>query len=200
MSTHIEAVIFDLGGVLIGIDLEELRRHRETERWVEVIAEIRRQPETILLNRGRILPSDFYAVMKERFWLRGTFEEFARAWCGIFTRRPRMERLVQQLAGRMPVGLLSDTEPMHWEYLCRQYRFLECFQRPVLSFEMGVVKPAAPMYQAAAKSVGVPADRCLYVDDLPENVEGALRAGMQAVVFKDAEQVERVLRLADVSF
>lgn len=200
MSADIEAVIFDLGGVLIGIDLEELRRHPEMEPWAPLIPEIRRQPETVLLNSGKISPEDFYAWMRERFALQGDFEEFRRAWCGIFTPRPQMEQLVRRLAEQRPVGLLSDTEPMHWEYLRRQYRFLEVFSRPVLSFRMGAVKPAAVMYQAAAESVNVPAERCLYVDDLPENVEGARRAGMQAAVFASAEQIEHMLRLAGVSF
>ncbi len=194
MSAKIEAVIFDLGGVLIGIDLESLRRDPKTETWAGLIPEIRGEPETMLLNSGRILPADYYALMRERFSLKGTFEDFRRAWCGIFTPRPRMEALVRRLAERMPVGLLSDTEPMHWEYLREHYRFLEVFQRPVLSFETGTVKPAVELYRAAAQSVGVPPERCFYVDDLPENAEGARRAGMTAIVFESESRLERILR------
>jgi putative hydrolase of the HAD superfamily len=194
MSVSIEAVIFDLGGVLIGIELEELRRHPETEKWAEIIPAIRSRPETQLLNSGRISPDAFYHLMRERLNLPGDFEEFRRAWCGIFVPRPRMEAWVRCLAERMPVGLLSDTEPMHWEYLRRRFEFLGVFKRPVLSFEVGAVKPAAVMYRAAAESVGVPAERCLFVDDLPENAEGARRAGMQAVVFENIEQAETALK------
>jgi len=64
----------------------------------------------------------------------------------------------------------------------------------VLSFQAGAVKPEAKMYQLAAESVGVPAERCLYIDDLPENVEGARQAGMTAAVFESAQQVQRVLK------
>ncbi|MEJ5259667.1 MAG: HAD family phosphatase [Anaerohalosphaeraceae bacterium] len=193
-SARIEAVIFDLGGVLIGIDLEQLQKEPETKEWADIVPEMRRQPETVLLNRGKMPPEEFYQVMRRRFSLSGSFEEFRRAWCGIFTPRPPMETLVRRLAERVPLGLLSDTEPMHWEYLRRQYGFLELFQKPVLSFQAGAVKPEAKMYQLAAESVGVPAERCLYIDDLPENVEGARQAGMTAAVFESAQQVQRVLK------
>ncbi len=194
----IEAVIFDLGGVLIGIDLEQLQKEPETKDWARLIPEMRRQPETVLLNRGKMLPDEFYQVMRGRFSLSGSFEDFRRAWCGIFTPRPQMEDLVRRLAGRVPLGLLSDTEPMHWDYLRRQYGFLELFQKPVLSFKAGAVKPVPNMYQLAAESVGVPAERCFYVDDLPENVEGARRAGMRAEVFESAEQIQTVLKDAGI--
>lgn len=194
----IEAVIFDLGGVLIGIDLEQLQKEPETKDWARLIPEMRRQPETVLLNRGKMPPDEFYQVMRERFSLSGSFEDFRRAWCGIFMPRPQMEDLVRRLVGRVPLGLLSDTEPMHWDYLRRQYGFLELFQNPVLSFKAGVVKPATKMYRLAAESVGVPAERCFYVDDLPENVEGARRAGMRAEVFESAEQIQRVLKDVEI--
>ncbi|HOK66148.1 MAG TPA: HAD family phosphatase [Anaerohalosphaeraceae bacterium] len=196
----IGAVIFDLGGVLIGIDLDQLQKEPETKDWAPLIPEMRRQPETVLLNRGKMPPDEFYQVMRNRFSLSGSFEEFRRAWCGIFTPRPPMEDLVRRLAGRVPLGLLSDTEPMHWDYLRRQYGFLELFQKPVLSFEAGAVKPAAKMYQLAAESVGVPAERCFYIDDLPENVEGARRAGMNAAVFESAEQVGAFLKESGICF
>lgn len=199
-SARIEAVIFDLGGVLIGIDLEQLQKEPETKEWADIIPEMRRQPETMLLNRGKMPPDEYYRLMQGRFSLRGSFEEFRRAWCGIFTPRPSMEVLVRHLAGRVPLGLLSDTEPMHWDYLRRQYSFLELFRKPVLSFEAGAVKPAPKMYRLAVESVGVPAERCFYVDDLPENVEGARGVGMRAAVFESAEQVESFLKEAGICF
>jgi putative hydrolase of the HAD superfamily len=47
----------------------------------------------------------------------------------------------------------------------------------------GILKPDARAYAAAAEALGVAAPDCVFVDDQPRNVEGALRAGMQAVHF-----------------
>jgi len=190
----IEAVIFDLGGVLIDVHLEPLRRRLERRGLPDLAEEIRRQPQAALLNSGRIGPQDFYRWVEQRYALGLTFEEFREAWCSIFSPRPAMEELVRQLAGRVRLGLLSDTDPMHWGHLCRHYRFLELFPRPVLSFQVGAVKPLEVMYQAAAESVGTAAERCFYTDDLPENVEGARRAGMRAVLFESPAQIEQLLK------
>jgi putative hydrolase of the HAD superfamily len=60
----------------------------------------------------------------------------------------------------------------------------------------GILKPDARAYQAAAEALGTPIGLCLMVDDQPRNVDGALRAGMQAEWFdvtRPAPSYERVL-------
>jgi putative hydrolase of the HAD superfamily len=47
----------------------------------------------------------------------------------------------------------------------------------------GILKPDARAYQAAADALETPIGQCLMVDDQPRNVDGALRAGMQAEWF-----------------
>ena len=47
----------------------------------------------------------------------------------------------------------------------------------------GILKPDPRAYAAVVEALGVPARDCVFVDDQPRNVEGARRAGMQAVAF-----------------
>lgn len=61
----------------------------------------------------------------------------------------------------------------------------------------GILKPDARAYRTVADALGVPIARCLMVDDQPRNVEGALRAGMQAEWFdvtQPARTYARVLQ------
>lgn len=60
----------------------------------------------------------------------------------------------------------------------------------------GILKPDARAYQAVAEALEVPLALCLMVDDQPRNVEGALKAGMQAEWFdvtRPAQTYARVL-------
>lgn len=185
---HIEAVIFDLGRVLVNVDITKLARgvlatlpDQDPEG---LIARVMTDPLMAAYNAGRIGPRHFCAGLCERLGLSVGYEDFARLWCDVFSPIEGMADLVAELRCVVRLGLLSDTDPLHWEYLSEHYPFLGQFDRPTLSFQVGLTKPDPRIYQQAASNVGTPCDRCLYIDDLQVNVDGAARAGMQAVLFE----------------
>ena len=137
-------------------------------------------------STGRVGPQEFYEGLTERFGLAIGFDEFKELWCGIFSPIAGMEELIRQLNGAYRLGLLSDTDPLHWAYLHSTYPVLNLFARPTLSFEVGVVKPDPAIFLAAAKNVDTPVERCLYIDDLAANVQGAVAVGMTGIVFGGA--------------
>jgi HAD superfamily hydrolase (TIGR01509 family) len=57
-----------------------------------------------------------------------------------------------------------------------------------VSAEVGVMKPEARIYQMALDALGVAPAESVFVDDFPENVEGARAVGMQAIHFIQPEQ------------
>jgi len=193
MRQPIEAVIFDLGRVLIHIDPDPLRKKLNTSGDGDLIEKVRENALIPQLNAGRITPEQFHRQLCEQFNFHWSFQTFTEAWCSIFLPNPEMEALVRNLHGRVPLGLLSDTDPQHWTYIQRHYPIVKIFENPVLSFRLGVCKPDPAMYRAAAESVGKAPSQCFYTDDLPENVEGARKAGMTAVVFENADQIRREL-------
>ena len=64
------------------------------------------------------------------------------------------------------------------------------FDRVIVSYEVGVVKPGPEIYQIALKAVGVPAEQVLFVDDRPENLEAAERAGIQTLHFTSDASID----------
>ncbi|MFL1375916.1 MULTISPECIES: HAD family hydrolase [unclassified Nocardiopsis] len=83
------------------------------------------------------------------------------------------------------VGMLSNMVPTwdaHWR---RMVDPAALFDDVVLSFEVGTRKPRADVFELAARRAGVPAERCLLVDDNERNCEGARAAGWHAVHFRD---------------
>jgi FMN phosphatase YigB (HAD superfamily) len=55
------------------------------------------------------------------------------------------------------------------------------FDELVFSGEVGVAKPDREVFLLTADLLGVPADSCVFVDDAPHNVAGAVAAGMVGV-------------------
>ncbi len=112
--------------------------------------------------------------------------EFAREWADIFWLNEPVAELVEQLdeAGYTLV-LGSNTNDLHAGHFQKQFAgVLEHFDRLVLSFEVGHIKPAREFFLACAQAAGEAPENCVFIDDLAENVEGARAAGLQGVVYE----------------
>jgi putative hydrolase of the HAD superfamily len=105
--------------------------------------------------------------------------------------------LVDQARKHVPVVLLSNASTRLVDDL-EVSGLLDRFDAVVGSAELGACKPDAAAFAAAVERAGVPAARCLMIDDLAENVEGARAVGMQAVRFESVEELTRELEDAGV--
>jgi putative hydrolase of the HAD superfamily len=105
--------------------------------------------------------------------------------------------LVEQARTQVPVVLLSNASSRLSADL-RLSGLLERFDAVVGSADLGFCKPDAEAFAAAVERSGVPAARCLMIDDVPENVEGARAAGLQAVRFEGVDELTRELEDAGV--
>ena len=76
----------------------------------------------------------------------------------------------------------------------------ELFDTTVISAEVGLHKPQPAIYRLAAERLVEPAERCVFVDDLRENCEGAEAVGMTAILHRDpATSVKRIEQLFGIS-
>jgi len=193
----IEAVIFDLGRVLVQVDVLKLARQVLADRPGQdpraLIERVMNDPVMAAHNTGRIGSRQFHATLCATLGLDVEYERFTQMWCGVFAPMPGMVELVDCLRSRVRLGLLSDTDPLHWGFLRKEYPFLAWFETPTLSYEVGVMKPDPRIFRLAATNVASPCERCLYIDDLPTNAAGAQAVGMQTLVFKDAQTLARDL-------
>lgn len=200
----IRFIFFDLGKVLVNFDLDQMMRQ---------VSDVTGAPI------DEITSALFDDGLHERFELgQLTIEDYQREFCERIGRQPDLNALrraateffeldatiLPVISGlcqtRFPLGVLSNTCITHWEYCCRRYAFLrECFQLPLPSFELGMLKPHREIYDQAAERAGVAPQEIFFTDDLIENVEGARAAGWNAVQFTNARQLVDDLRTAGVS-
>ena len=198
----IQAVIFDMGRVLVDIDsnllVEKLFKGLDASDLQELGRKTMAHPAMVKFNTGRMDPQTFHRRMCESYGLELSFEAFTSLWCAIFVTMKGMRELLEKIPPRITVGLLSDTDPVHWDFIRRRWPWIDAIKKPTLSFEVGAMKPQAGIYLAAAENVNVPPEHCLFVDDLEVNVEGARAVGMQGIRFETVKLLPDQLDALDL--
>ena len=87
------------------------------------------------------------------------------------------------------VGLLSNIGKGWIEQFFDTHQLHDLFDEVVLSGEEHLTKPDPGIFRLAAERLGVMPDECLMIDDIPENCDGAVAAGMGAVHYASNTQL-----------
>ncbi len=101
--------------------------------------------------------------------------------------------LVAAVRDVVPVALLSNASNRLVEDLDAS-GILDAFDAVVGSADIGVAKPAPASFRAAAERIGVPVERCLFVDDTAVNVEAAATLGMRSARFTGVDELRALLQ------
>jgi putative hydrolase of the HAD superfamily len=141
------------------------------------------------LERGDIADADFEAAFAE---LLGVAPEnlIARLFAGLGPDTEMIAAVQEVRASGVPTGLISNS----WGTGIYERAPLHIFDATVISGDVGLHKPEPAIYELGADRLGVPAERCVFVDDLRENVAGAEAVGMTALLHRNTEATVGELR------
>jgi len=194
----IRDILFDLGNVLAPVDWNKafarLKPHlspefaRLLQEDVESFRRLFRKPG-IELESGRIDLDGFREAVTGILGVTFSPEEFRSIWCDIFRLDENMACLGRHLSARYGTWLASNTSREHYIWILEKFPEVKFYRDAALSFEFGVMKPAVEYYEKAAKKFGIKAQSAVFIDDLAENVDGAIRAGMHGIVFSTKKQL-----------
>ncbi len=196
------ALIFDFGNVVAHFDYRRACTHLGRYQGIsgeDFLERVKGLGFSSLLQdyeRGALASEQFAEMFCERINLRIPYEEFVSHWSDIFwLNEPVAELLVELKKQRYTLVLGSNTNPLHASQFRHQFRdTLAHFDDLVLSYEVGHIKPTAPFYRACARAARRPESECVFIDDLSENVEGAVAAGLRGIHFVDAASLRARLR------
>jgi HAD superfamily hydrolase (TIGR01509 family) len=200
----IEVIFFDLGKVILPFNhyqiAEKLFRFSNSKKV--------KDPQSIfsylfdlekgMINgyeTGRESSLEFFQSLKEHLQLTLTFEEFIPIWNDIFWEDVEVSEMIRSLKGRKRLGLISNTNPLHFEYVLRKFSVIRIFDKWILSHEVGFKKPDVRIFQKAMDWASVEPKRILFIDDMKTHVEVAISLGIQGIHFISADQLKKELDL-----
>jgi putative hydrolase of the HAD superfamily len=194
----IRAIIFDIGRVLVRIDLGRAMNglaEAVSMSPEEVWAALEKHPTWLDWQEGRMTPRDFWLSVNKRFGTALTFEQFTEIWNRVIDPKPIVDgTLLAPLAKRYRLCLLSNTDPIHVAHLEATFEPMRYFPRRIYSCAVGVCKPNPLIYRAALEACQVAAKDALYIDDIPAYAEAARNLGLAAMVFESPEQLSSDLQ------
>ena len=181
----VDALLFDVGGVLIDVDFQLAFEHwaRCAQVPVEqVTARFRPDAAYEAHERGEINSVEYFSALRQSLGIDLPDDQFAHGWCAIFRGViPGAGELLARLARVRPVFLFSNTNALHYERWTAQFpELIAPVTRIICSQQIGLRKPAVEAYEKVCSMIGVAPQRIAFFDDLAENVEGARRAGLTA--------------------
>jgi putative hydrolase of the HAD superfamily len=208
-GTGIRAVVSDFGGVLTTPLIQSFMSFQDrtgitTEvlgKGMQAATEANGDNPLFEMERGEITEVAFLEKLTDSLepllGHRPEMHRFKEIYFEALDPNPPMIELMEELkaAGYRMAMLTNNVR--EWEPLWRPMLAVdEIFETVVDSGFVGCRKPEARIYAIVLDRIGLPAESCLFVDDVLVNCEGAERAGMTAVHFQDNEQAIGEIRAA----
>jgi FMN phosphatase YigB (HAD superfamily) len=175
----IDAVIFDIGNVLLTFDYFIAERALLAHTGRDIAPSVEDlHPHRMDHESGRSTREEFIRIVREAFAHDGPEDHFMEMWTRIFEVNTPMVEWARSLHGTTPLYLLSNIGCIHHDHIFEEYDFFaDLFQDGIYSYKAGVMKPERRIFELARTQFGIDPYRTLYIDDLEENVRGAETVG-----------------------
>lgn len=193
MKNKIKNIIFDLGDVIINIDVPRAAQSFATLSGLDLkeVLDIFQQNELFRqFETGRLDATAFRGyvrqILRNEGWADGDLD---KAWNSLLLDIPpqRIEML-QKLAKKYRLFLLSNTSSIHIakvnEILHETSgvaRLDDLFEKIYLSYEMGIMKPDTEIYERVLEDAGLVAEETLFLDDNADNIAAAGTLGIKTI-------------------
>ena len=192
----ITTILWDIGGVILRTEDSAPR-----EELADALGLTRHELEKLIFGgrlgtraqKGEITPKELWAAARRALNLPpGAYPDLGERFFGGDRVDYGLIRFIRGLKPRYQTGIISTA----WSQLpdmLRNWKIDDAFDIVVGSGDEGIMKPDARIYHLALERGHVQADECVFVDDFPHNIEGALAIGMKGILFRNPAQATREL-------
>ncbi len=198
----VQAVVFDLGNVIVDLDVPATERGWRTllgdgytafRDWASA------ENLWSAYEKGQLTQDAFHEAIVQQVEGRLSPKQVTDHWntilVGIGEHRFSLLRALRE---RLPIYVLSNTNQTHIEWVRKHVAelgeadFEGLFDRVYYSHELGLAKPDSAIYTTVQQDIGLPPGSLLFIDDLAENVAAAQACGWQAVQLPIPVDVQEV--------
>ncbi len=192
----IKNIIFDMGNVLLDYNPQASMQMLEIKKEAQpfILKELFGGNEWVQLDLGNISIDEAYESIKQRVPeayhadLRKCTDEWDVCMVPVEGAKEFCRYVKEKGYG---IYVLSNAHKSFYRYFPR-YFDLDFFDGVVVSADVHTVKPDVRIYEHLLEKFGLKAEECLFIDDRQDNVEGAIKAGMKAIQFKnDFEDIKK---------
>lgn len=199
-----KALVFDLGAVLLNISYQKTIKEFEklgVKNFQKQFSKAEQSGVFEQFEKGEISEAEWIVEMQN---LAGDLSAQAikKAWNDMLLDFPEHRLwMLEELAEKYPIYLLSNTNITHIEYCRVHYKspvdwnhFEGLFDELFLSYEVGMRKPDHEIFLHVQTELGLAAKDIWYVDDSPQHVETALELGWDAHHLKEGVDVSELVK------
>ena len=189
-----KALLFDIGGVVIEVDMQRSFDHWGDKSGTDAstIAERHRRDEVHdRYERGEIATETYMDHLRQLLELDLSQTEMVDGWNALLG--PEIEGIravLQRLSGTVPLAAFSNTNAAHVQTLSARFAdVLGHFDTVYVSSSIGHRKPELKSFLHVADAMGLRPEEILFFDDSSVNLDGARKAGLQTVHVRTHDDV-----------
>lgn len=201
----IRTVVSDLGRVVLWFDNNIFLRKLADlagKPFEEVKATVHGDLELFRrFDGGAVTPRGFHERVMEIVGADIPYGLFYEIYNDIFSLNDvAIDVLARVKAAGYKTLLLSNTDPERFGFVRRRFPEILFFDRYVLSYELKLLKPDPAIFLAAARLAGTSPRECVFIDDMEENVKGAVAAGLAGILYTPATDLAAELKKLGLTF
>ena len=174
--------VFDLGGVL-SVPMVSKKLYEQIKwkvSYEEFLDKFNNSEESIKVHKGEISTKEFFEYLKRYMDDNITLEEFKNKYVNnnkFFNDTIEIIKKLKNLGYK--VYLLSNLKEIDYEKFIKHFD-VSIFDEMFLSFKLGMLKPNDDIYQYVINKLNTKPENIYFFDDNKENVDGAIRNGINA--------------------
>lgn len=189
----IKAIIFDIGGVLMDLDMERcLRTFREEAGFMrigEILDPCHQKGIISDLEEGLITEDEFITEILKECPEGTSADTIRRSFCSLLhSIAPDKVAFINELKQNYDLYLLSNNNPITMRYTKDEFArvgipFEATFKDVFISCDLKMLKPSAEIYREVIRRTGLQAEEILFVDDSMSNIEAAEAQGIKGLYY-----------------
>jgi putative hydrolase of the HAD superfamily len=199
-NKHFDAIIFDFGAVIIDIDYHKTRDAFENQgitNFDELFSKAKQNSLFDNLEKGVISENQFRDELRLLSGIHLNNDTIDACWNKMLLQLPQKRvDLLNKLQLHKPLFLLSNTNIIHEKafssYIDSVYgldSFKSVFQKIYFSHEINMRKPDIEIFEKVLTDNNLNPSTTLFIDDSPQHIEGARKAGIHAFHLQDGMEV-----------